>query len=172
MKKLVLGFALVLGIYLLVGCHPKRIVWSSDGQWAAVLGTDSLYFCDSKGKITEKMKDGILRAEWFPNEYRLAIERSTYANNWQLMEANVPESERQKLIQHAKLLLDVSDAREWQIKTQTLLDTKVLSENDVNGIILYLRDKSPNKLPQTVVNSWRKDTGFNYYVPVKLFLPD
>ncbi len=163
MKKLVLGLTLVLGIYLLVGCHPKHVVWSSDGQWAAVTGTDSLYFCDSNGKITEKIREGILRAQWFPNQYRLAIERGICAKNWKDMEANVPESEQQKLIQHAKLLLDVSDPREWKIKTQTLLDTKVLSKNEIEGVILYLRDKSLNKLPQTVVDSWPKDTDFNYY---------
>jgi hypothetical protein len=138
-------------------------VWSSDGKWAAVIGKDSLYFCDSKGNIKEKSKDGILTARWFPNEYRLAIERQIYANNWKLMEAHVPEAERQKLIQHAKLLLDVSDAQEWKNKTETLLDSKNLSKNDLAGIILYLRDKSPNKLPQTVTDSWPKDTGFNYY---------
>ena len=163
MKKIILALVLVLGACILMGCHPKRAVWSSDGKWAAVTGTDSLYFCDSKGKITEKIKDGVLRAEWFPNEYRLAVERGIRVNNWKDMENNVPEAERQKVIQHAKLLLDVSDTREWKIKTETLLDSKTLSRNEVAGIILYLRDKSLNKLPQTVVDSWPDDTDFNYY---------
>jgi dipeptidyl aminopeptidase/acylaminoacyl peptidase len=163
MKKIVLSLVLLTGICLLVGCYPKRVVWSSDGKWAAVTGTDTLYFCDSKGKITEKIRDGILKAEWFPNEYRLAIQRGIRVNNWQLMEANIPEAKRQKLIQHIKSLSDVNDALEWKIKTDTLVDTKVLSRNEIKGVILYLRDKSPNKLPQTVVDSWPKNINFDYY---------
>ncbi|MHC4526101.1 MAG: hypothetical protein ACYSU8_11305, partial [Planctomycetota bacterium] len=74
-RQLTIGLCVLVGCLFLVGCHPKRIAWSPDGQWAAYCNDVGLYFVDGQGNISDKMLEHVYRAEWFPDSKRLAIEQ-------------------------------------------------------------------------------------------------
>lgn len=71
-----------LGLLLLAGCLEQNLVWSPDGQRAALLGADGLYLCDPQGQLTPLLVPGAYRVAWLGDSQQLVIARSHKTGAW------------------------------------------------------------------------------------------
>ncbi|MHC4553304.1 MAG: hypothetical protein ACYSUT_11170 [Planctomycetota bacterium] len=152
----------VVGCLFLVGCHPKRIAWSPDGQWAAYCNDVGLYFVDGQGNISDKMLEHVYRAEWFPDSKRLAIEQFAELTTWKQVEDTVTEEHRQKYLKYAEGLLAVKNKKEWDEKTDVLQSMNLLDEDELKAVQLYIRDVASSGFPKDILQSWESYIEFNY----------
>jgi hypothetical protein len=84
MKSLSLAASLCLACTFLAGCIPeKRIVWSPDGDRAAVATPQGLYFIDANGTVLPpKLSNTPARCDWFPHGRQLAVVHAQKAKGW------------------------------------------------------------------------------------------
>ena len=82
------AWPLALLLFLLAGCLEKHLVWSPDGQRAAVIakgGTDAedgLYLCDAEGKLTARLVPAVYRAAWLGDSQQLVVARAQKSSDW------------------------------------------------------------------------------------------
>jgi hypothetical protein len=75
-------------LLLLSGCLEKHLVWSPDGERAAVIakggteGTDGLYLCDADGKLTARLVPGVYRVAWLGDSQQLVVAREQKSADW------------------------------------------------------------------------------------------
>ncbi len=142
-KKIIIIAAMIAGACLfLTGCHPKRIVWTADGKQAVVWNDHGLFFADAEGNISRNMYAGVVRAEWFPDGQRLVVEKDICVRRWDEVEEQFPQKYRDEILHYAKALLQVKTKKEWETKIKTLQDLNLISDNDLDGIKIYLRDRA------------------------------
>ena len=147
----------------LFGCHPKNINWSPDGQWAAYCNGAGLFFVDGQGEISGKMYEHVFRAEWFPDNKRLAIEQFASLKTWQQVESTVSQEYQDKYIQYAEGLLKVDDKKDWEAKTKVLQDMHLLDEDELRAVQLYIRDVASSGFSKDVIESWGSQIEFGYH---------
>jgi WD40 repeat protein len=84
MKSHCMNLSLILALAMTAGCLPeKRIVWSPDGQRAAVATPNGLFFIDSKGIVLpSKLTQTPARCEWFADGRRLAVAHTRKVKGW------------------------------------------------------------------------------------------
>jgi len=91
MKRRLTNFAawpVALLLLLLTGCLEKHLVWSPDGQRAAVIakgGTDEgggLYLCDADGKLTARLVPAVYRVAWLGDSQQLVVAREQKTSDW------------------------------------------------------------------------------------------
>ncbi len=74
---------LALGwVLLLSGCLEKRLVWSPDGNHAAVIGKAGLYLCDGEGHLSDLLLPNAKVAAWLPDSQRLVVARERAVRDW------------------------------------------------------------------------------------------
>ncbi|HTZ22014.1 MAG TPA: hypothetical protein VMC06_14105 [Opitutaceae bacterium] len=79
---------LALLLLLLTGCLEKHLVWSPDGQRAAVIAKgegeegNGLYLCDADGKLTARLVPAVYRVAWLGDSQQLVVARSRKTSNW------------------------------------------------------------------------------------------
>ncbi len=163
-KKFIVISTIIAGVCLfLVGCHPKTITWSPDGQWAAFCNDYGLYFTDGQGEISSRMAEKAYRAEWFSDGKRLAIEQFVTLTSWQQVQNTVSEDYRDKFIQCAEGLLAVKNKRDWDEKTNMLEHMNFLDEDELDAVQLYIRDMASGGFPKDVIASWGDSIEFDYH---------
>ncbi len=75
-------------LLMLTGCLEKHLVWSPDGQRAAVIakggsdGTDGLYLCAVDGKLTARLVAGVYRVAWLGDSQQLVVAREQKTSDW------------------------------------------------------------------------------------------
>ena len=69
-------------LLLLSGCLEKHLVWSPDGNRAAVIAKDGLHFCDTEGKLTPLLLPGVYQAAWLSDSQRLVVARERKVGDW------------------------------------------------------------------------------------------
>jgi hypothetical protein len=67
---------------VLGGCLEEHLVWSPDGQRAAVIAKDGLHFCDPEGKLTPLLLPDVDQVAWFSDSQRLAVARTRNVSDW------------------------------------------------------------------------------------------
>ena len=67
---------LIMSLLLLSGCLYEHVVWSPDGNHAAVISGDNLYLCDPAGKLTSVVASNVGMVAWFNDSERLVLWRS------------------------------------------------------------------------------------------------
>jgi hypothetical protein len=82
------AWPLALLLLLMSGCLEKHLVWSPDGQRAAVIakgGTDAedgLYLCDAEGKLTSRLAPAVYRVAWLGDSQQLVVARTQKVRDW------------------------------------------------------------------------------------------
>jgi hypothetical protein len=69
-------------LLLLSGCLEKHIVWSPDGNRAAVIAKDGLHFSDPEGKLTTLLMPGVYQAAWLGDSQGLVVTREREIGDW------------------------------------------------------------------------------------------
>ena len=136
MRSWISGVTL-LALLILVGCIPKRVVWSPDGQQAAVLGDDGLYLCDTNGKLTGLLVPKVQSVQWFADSKRLALAREITCSNWSEAQPLLEADESAKISARASMALNQFKAGKHfpQVSaTLTNFDT-----NERNAVVLCLK---------------------------------
>ena len=86
MKHVAWPAALLL--LLLSGCLEKHLVWSPDGQRAAVIAKGEtnegggLYLCDADGKLTARLVPAVYRVAWLGDSQQLVVAREQKTSDW------------------------------------------------------------------------------------------
>jgi len=145
------------------GCYPKHIVWTPDGQQAAIWNNQGLFFCDAQGTLSPKMVDSVVGAQWAPDGEHLVIVRDIYARHWNDVETDFPQTLRQDLMRYAKTVFNVKTQTQWQEETQALINKHMISDNEIQGIKLYIRDNTPKGFPADLIETWQDECDFHCY---------
>ncbi len=69
-------------LLLLTGCLEKHVVWSPDGNRAAVIAKDGLHLCAPDGQLTPLLLPGVYEAAWLGDSQRLVVARQRSVANW------------------------------------------------------------------------------------------
>ena len=106
----------VAGLLLLTaGCGVQRIVWSPDGERAAVLGEQGLCFSDPDGKLSGVLVSNVAMAAWFPDSRKLALIRSTDARSWADLQSHLRPGDRDQFVQQGQMVLkDLDAGHDWK----------------------------------------------------------
>jgi hypothetical protein len=140
-KHVTVGFVFIL---LMVGCIPEqRVVWSPDGQQAAVLGREddlqTLYLCDSKGTLSAKLLDNVHRVAWCPDSQGLILVRSRVMDGWGELESLIASEEKSGLVLAATAAL----AAYQQSGDLEYLSNRGFEDSYKCSIGLYLKAHQP-----------------------------
>jgi hypothetical protein len=82
------AWPVALLLLLLTGCLEKHLVWSPDGQRAAVIakgGVDEgggLYLCDADGKLTTRLVPAVYCVAWLGDSQQLVVAREQKSSDW------------------------------------------------------------------------------------------
>ena len=123
------------------GCIPeKRVVWSPDGQRAAVIGGDGLYLCDENGALSSRLVDKVTLAEWLPDSQHLAIVRRERAKTWAEVVPLLSAERRARIEAAGDALFEELQQYQGALDGFDPQTTKQLGSGDTVAAILYARD--------------------------------
>lgn len=137
--------AALLGL-LFSGCFPeKKVFWSPDGQTAALIVNETLYFCDGEGKLSTPFMSNVVTAAWLANSQDLIVEYKMPAKTWIELTNCVGPAIAKEVADAAKRLLP---SLQKGAKAQDLLKDFNSEYHDwyPEAIRLYLRDCCQDQL--------------------------
>ena len=137
-------------VLLLAGCLKESLFWSPDGSRAAVLTSDGLYLTDAAGKLSPLLLPRAYRVAWLSDSQRLVVAHSREIKDFaSLATALGPDRTR---------LLTAKAESVWQqllpLKSGKDLPS-IKPDDDVGGIVLYLREKYRDTLKEKVGDGWK-----------------
>ena len=75
---------LLLAALFVSACVPEKTVqWSTDGEQAAVLSNGRLYLCDSRGKLSNPLAEGVALTAWLPDSNHMVMVRKQEIDSWE-----------------------------------------------------------------------------------------
>jgi hypothetical protein len=144
--RISLFLIMLLGLAV-AGCFPeKKIVWSPDGETAAVMAGKTLYFCDVSGRLSSPQMSNVVAVAWLPNSKDLIAEIHLTAKTWPEFISLAGEAKAKEVMEKARVLTSRLSER---VKSQDLLEeiNQQLGDNYAEAIRLYWRDSGPDKMP-------------------------
>lgn len=73
----------LIGCVLIAGCYDvKRVIWAPNGQTAALIVEDTLYFCDGKGELAGPFLTNAYVVTWYSNSQDFPVETSFKTKTW------------------------------------------------------------------------------------------
>ncbi|HVP11499.1 MAG TPA: hypothetical protein VMV94_09970, partial [Phycisphaerae bacterium] len=156
MKPSLRILAASLTLLAAVGCIPeKRIAWSPDGERAAVMAEDGLYFIDAAGNVKPPhVALASARCVWFPDGHRLLVKHTITTHNWADIKPLFSEQEATRIEDEAKTLRERILAYQGDWKTFEFDPGKQFAPGSEVGILLCLRDKYFEGVPEKVGSQW------------------
>lgn len=131
--------ALGLSLFVLSGCFDiqKRIVWSPDGKFAAVLGDKGMYLCDADGKISDLLVPDVTTAAWFSDSRRIAFSQTQTFKSWNDVEDLLSPETRDRIKQDAQIVLEEFKAgRTLKQVSETITN---LTDDQNSALGLYIK---------------------------------
>jgi hypothetical protein len=108
-------------LLLLSGCLEKHLVWSPDGNRAAVIANDGLRFCDIEGKLTPLLLPGVYHAAWLGDSQRLVVARKRNVGDWTSIARTLgPERVENVAAEAESLWKQLETGGKWGILTMEL----------------------------------------------------
>lgn len=156
MNRIALLGSSCLFLVSFTGCIPeKRVVWSHDGNTAAVSTHKGLRFAAADGKLLDARLDcTAARAAWFPDNRRLAIAYARAVEGWEQIAPIYSPQQIQDIEKAARAAKDrvLAYDGDW---SQFKLDPDDGHSPGMNAAILfYLRDRFPEGLPEKLGDKW------------------
>lgn len=108
MRSVVLTAAAVVLLGSTGACIPeKRVVWSPDGQQAAVrMGDGRLFLCSPSGALSPCVAEHVTDLAWTHDARRLVLVRAIQAADWSTVRTLLPPERRAELERRTPVLLD------------------------------------------------------------------
>jgi hypothetical protein len=149
---LLITFALVA----IVGCIPeKRIVWSPDGQHAAVCAHNGLYIVDADGKVLPHRLDGqSLRCAWFPDGARLAVALAVKCADWDKLARDLDKQTVIKVENAADAVRERILAYDGKWDDFRVDPDDTLSPGEESAVLLYIIHQRANGLADKFGDRW------------------
>lgn len=136
---------------LFSGCLEKHLVWSPDGNRAAVIAKDGLHLCDPAGNLTPLLLPGVNQATWLGDSQGLVVVRGRKAGDWPSIARVVGSERAAAFAARAEAVWKQLEAGgTWGILTQEL-------GKDKDGAVpmIFLRDRYGEALRAKVsVGDW------------------
>ncbi len=158
MKPVALVTAGVILTIIAAACIPeKRIVWSPDGERAAVATPNGLFLIGPDGRVLKpRLADSPTRCAWFPDGKRLAVVSAAKARNW----TDAEPLFRPEEISDIKLLAErlreelLEFDGDW---TEFHLDPEHKAPPAIElAALLYVRDHLCEGLPERLNEHWEQ----------------
>lgn len=136
----------LIGCLLISGCFDiKRVIWAPNGQVAALLVADTLYFCDAKGDLAGPFVTNAYVVSWFSNSQDLLLESGVKTTNWmEFTNASKGEWVREIATEAAALVPRLKAGETSGDVLGNMKETK--GEGYMEGIWLCWRDCHGNEL--------------------------
>jgi len=146
----------VMLVALNAGCLPeKRIVWSPDGERAAIAAPNGLFLIDAQGKVLKPRLTGTaVRCNWFPDSRRLAVVHESKVETWRDV------TDMFNAVQTGKIKELANTLRQRVLAYEGDWDQFELDPDDNTptaieiGMLLYLRDHLADGLPEKLGDKW------------------
>jgi hypothetical protein len=155
MRAVRIGLVSCLLAGSLIGCYPeKRVVWSPDGRWAAVLGGDGLHLSDDQGKLSPLLAARATRAAWLPDSRQLIVTWPQPLNSWSELAAALPERQQERIAEagrrlHTQMLAYDGDWEAFEPKGM-----ENLTGGERGAALLYVRDQANEGLAEKLGDRW------------------
>ena len=154
MKRSVLGLALCV-IAILAGCWPERVVWSPNGEHAAMLWGDGLYLCNGEGKLFRPLAGAWSTVAWLPDSLHCLAVTVVEARRWEQIEPLLSEERRKELIALAKAFRD-EILTSYEGDLGRLKTIQGMEAQKMSAIKIYLRDRDSDGLPEKLGDRWQE----------------
>jgi hypothetical protein len=147
---------IVIGLLAtMVGCFPeKRVVWSPNGEVAAVIGKDGLHLCGRDGKLSDRVAEGVQRAAWLPDSRHLVLAGEQIVKTWADMATCFPAERREALTAIAERMCAEVLAHEGPLDDLKVEEFEKLREGEQHAVLLYLREKHADALAARLGDKW------------------
>ncbi len=141
---------------LLVGCLPtKRIVWSPDGQTAAVVTGNGLCMIDGEGAVLPPRFDGTVAAcTWTPDGAKLVLFHATEAKTWKDIASILPPERIAHLEASARQTRKRVLAHDGKWDDFDLDPGDRFTGGTEMAIVLLMRDRFNDGLPKKLGDKW------------------
>ncbi|MBE3096475.1 MAG: hypothetical protein IMZ44_05020 [Planctomycetes bacterium] len=156
MNRITLAVAVLL-LASLVGCLPEeKVVWSPDGQRAAVIAPDGLYLCDGDGRLSPRVAEGVSAAAWLPDSKRLLVVRDTKepAKTWKDAAALVDEDLAKAVVARAQVLRQEILALKAPAEEFRPKGLEQVGVTELMLAAMYMRDNLAEGLPEKLGKGW------------------
>jgi hypothetical protein len=108
-------------LLLLSGCLEKHLVWSPDGNRAAVIAKDGLHLCDPEGKLTPLLLPDVYQVAWLGDSQRLVVARERKVGDWtSIAQAFGPERAGKVAAEAESLWKQLETGGQWGILTKEM----------------------------------------------------
>jgi len=158
MNRVVPLTAALLMVAALTACIPeKRIVWSPDGERAAVATPNGLFFIGPDGRVLKPRLEGSpTRAAWFPDGRRLAVVSAAKARHWSDAEPLFRPEELSDIKVLAERLREEllefdGDWTEFHVDAEQRMPPAIEL-----AALLYVRDHLCEGLPEKLNEHWEQ----------------
>ena len=121
-------------ISLIAGCWKDSVIWSPDGNHAAIITTDGLHLCDASGKLSPLLAPGVDRAAWLPDSQRLVLATTREIKEYSALTAALGPERTRSLAAKSEAI--------WQLWLATPNGADFnppLAADDVGAVMVYLR---------------------------------
>lgn len=146
------------GLALVCGCIPeKRVVWTHDGQMAAVVADEGVYLINGDGNVLPgRAPVKAARAAWSRDAKRLLVVHRTEISTWKEASEILTPAQREQVIEQSKVAKPriMSHTGEWD--KFKLLPDESAPGGLVVSIILYLRDNDQGELREKLGDEWKE----------------
>jgi hypothetical protein len=141
-------FAPAFALLLLAGCWEERVVWSPDGNHAAVITKEGLHLCGADGSLSPLLAPGAYRAAWLPDSQRLVIASSRELKDYAALAAALGPERTRALVAKTEAFW-----QRWEASPTDEFGDAFDLEDDLGAIIVCLRERHHDD----VVAKLRKD---------------
>jgi hypothetical protein len=168
MRPRALGVVILAAAIGLTGCFPrKRVIWSPDGRWAAVLGGDGLRLCDATGKLSPPVPGVVSEAAWMPDSRRLLVQRQDgAATSWSDAKQYLAPQRREAVKRAAERVLAnaLLDYESWDeealgaksaLFVHSLGMLQGLNGDETVALMFYLKDEAAGRVPDKLKRLWK-----------------
>lgn len=154
MKRWWILIVSVIAVVAALGCVPRRLFWSPDGQHGAIVTDKGLYLSNADGKLSDPIDADVTLIAWAPDSKSFVAAQLKPIATWREAEALFSETRRAELTALADTLRSEVLAYEgdWdQFKSEL---AGKLTGGEFEALLMYVRDQRSKGLQEKLGTHW------------------